>query len=181
MWVGCKQQPDKPVSANAGMIVGVDNGLDGGLCAIARFDGSLIDRIAMPCQHRSKKREIDIRKIHEWLVDFNTPFVLAIEEPLAHAKSSQAVRSMAISFGKLLGMAECKKYVVARVSVHKWQKAMLGYMPKGQTKQAALNKAQAMEPSENWLKNKRCRTPHDGIVDAFLIAHYYRDSQKEKN
>ena len=163
------------------MIVGVDNGLDGGLCAIAQFDGSLIGKIAMPCQQRSKKREIDIRKIHEWLVDFNTPFVLAIEEPLAHAKSSQAVRSMAISFGKLLGMAECKKYVVARVSVHKWQKAMLGYMPKGQTKQAALNKAQAMEPSENWLKNKRCRTPHDGIIDAFLIAHYYRDSQKEKN
>mgnify|MGYP003108785782 FL=1 len=164
------------------MIVGIDNGLDGGLCAIAQFDGSLIDKIAMPCQQRSKKREIDIRKIHEWLVDFNTPFVLAIEEPLAHAKSSQAVRSMAISFGKLLGMAECKGYVVARVSVHKWQKAMLGYMPKGQTKRAALDKAQAMEPSENWLKNKRCRTPHDGIVDAFLIAHFYRKSQAgEKN
>ena len=162
------------------MIVGVDNGLDGGLCAIAQFDGSLIDKIAMPCQHRSKKREIDIRKIHEWLVNFNTPFALAIEEPVAHAKSSQAVRSMAISFGKLLGMAECKGYVVARVSVHKWQKAMLGYMPKGQTKQAALDKAQAMEPSENWLKNKRCRTPHDGIVDAFLIAHYYRKSRAEK-
>ena len=53
-------------------------------------------------------------------------------------------------------------------------------MPKGQTKQAALDKAQAMEPSENWLKNKRCRTPHDGIVDAFLIAHYYRKSRAEK-
>ena len=156
------------------MIVGVDNGLDGGLCAIAQFDGSLIDKIAMPCQQRSKKREIDICKIHNWLCDLNTPFVLAIEEPLAHAKSSQAVRSMAISFGKLLGMAECKRYEVARISVHKWQREMLGFIPKGKTKQVALGKAQELEPSENWLKNKRCRTPHDGMIDAFLIAHYYR-------
>ena len=162
------------------MIVGVDNGLDGGLCAITQFDGSLIDKIAMPCRQQSKKREIDICKIHKWLSDLNTPFVLAIEEPLAHAKSSQAVRSMAISFGKLLGMAECKDYEVARVSVHKWQKAMLGFTPKGKTKQVALETAQNLEPSENWLKNKRCRVPHDGLVDAFLIAHYYRQRIKQE-
>jgi hypothetical protein len=162
------------------LIVGVDNGLDGGLVAIAQFDGSLIDRIAMPCQQHSKKREIDIGKIHKWLSDLNTPFVLAIEEPLAHAKSSQAVRSMAISFGKLLGMAECKNYEVARVSVHKWQKCMLGFIPKGKTKQVALETAQNLEPSENWLKNKRCRVPHDGLVDAFLIAHYYRQRIKQE-
>jgi hypothetical protein len=160
------------------VIVGVDNGLDGGLCAIAQLDGGLIDKIAMPCQQRNKKREIDICKIHKWLSDLNTPFVLAIEEPLAHAKSSQAVRSMAISFGKLLGMAECKDYEVARVSVHKWQKAMLGFTPKGKTKQVALETAQNLEPSENWLKNKRCRTPHDGIIDAFLIAHYIRERKR---
>ena len=156
------------------MIVGVDNGLDGGLCAIAQFSGEIIDKISMPCQQRSKKREIDICKIHQWLSDLNTPFVLAIEEPLAHAKSSQAVRSMAISFGKLLGMAECKGYEVARISVHKWQRDVLGFIPKGMTKIAALNTAERLAPEENWLKNKRCRTPHDGMIDAFLIAHYYR-------
>lgn len=161
------------------MIVGVDNGLEGGLSAISKFDGSLIGKIAMPCRQQSKKREIDICKIHKWLSDLNTPFVLAIEEPLTHAKSSQAVRSMAISFGKLLGMAECKGYDVVRVSVQKWQKKMLGFVPKGKTKQVALEVAQGYEPSENWLKNKRCKVPHDGMVDAFLIAHYYRDSRKQ--
>jgi len=161
------------------VIVGVDNGLEGGLSAISKFDGSLIGKIAMPCRQQSKKREIDICKIHKWLSDLNTPFVLAIEEPLTHAKSSQAVRSMAISFGKLLGMAECKGYDVVRVSVQKWQKKMLGFVPKGKTKQVALEVAQGYEPSENWLKNKRCKVPHDGMVDAFLIAHYYRDSRKQ--
>jgi len=160
------------------MIVGIDNGLDGGLCAISAFNGVLIAKTAMPCQQRSKKREVDTRKVNEWLLNLNTPFVLAIEEPLAHAKSSQAVRSMAISFGKLIGMAECKDYEVARVSVQKWQRKMLGFVPKGMTKIAALNTAERLAPEENWLKNKRCRTPHDGMIDAFLIARYFWGSQK---
>jgi len=154
------------------MIVGVDNGLDGGLCAISKHNGSIIDKIAMPCLQRSKKREIDVRKIHSWLMDLCTPFTLAIEEPLAHAKSSQAVRSMALSFGKLLGMAESREYDVSRISVHKWQKHMLGRTAKGCTKTAALKAAETLAPEENWLKNKRCRTPHDGMIDAYLIARY---------
>lgn len=155
------------------MIVGVDNGLDGALCAISRHDGSIIDKIRMPTYQRSKKREVDIRTINKWLVDLHTPFVLAIEEPLAHARSSQAMRSMAISFGKLLGMAESHRYEVVRISVHKWQKMMLGHIPKGQTKKFAFELANQLAPSENWLANKRCRTPHDGMIDAFLIARHY--------
>jgi hypothetical protein len=151
------------------MIVGIDNGLDGGLCAISKFDGSLIDKVRMPTLQMSKKKEIDIRKVHQWLMDLNTSFIFAVEEPLAHAKSSQAVRSMAISFGKLVGMAESHDYEnIMRVSVHKWQKAMLGRVPKGRTK----------EPSENWLANKRCRTPHDGMIDAYLIARYIWGGRK---
>tara|TARA_R110000764_G_scaffold318_5_gene1378 strand:+ start:906 stop:1397 length:492 start_codon:yes stop_codon:yes gene_type:complete len=159
------------------MIVGIDNGLDGGLCAVSKFDGSIIDKIRMPTLQMSKKKEIDIRAIKQWLLDLNTPFELAIEEPLAHAKSSQAVRSMAISFGKLVGMAESNGYPVQRVSVHKWQKKMLGRMPKGRSKEFALALAVSLEPEENWLASKRCRTPHDGMIDAYLIALYIRGSK----
>ena len=159
------------------MIVGVDNGLDGGLVAISDH-GLIIDKIAMPTKQVSKKREIDVREIKKWLTYLNTPFLLAIEEPLAHAKSSQAVRSMALSFGKLLGMAETCGFDVCRVSVHTWQKAILGFRPKGTTKKTALAKAEAIAPDENWLKNKRCRTPHDGMVDAFLIARYIWEGKK---
>ena len=79
---------------------------------------------------------------------------------------------MALSFGKLLGMAESRGYEVSRISVHKWQKQMLGKTAKGLTKIAALNAAERLAPQENWLKNKRCRTPHDGMIDAYLIARY---------
>ena len=98
--------------------------------------------------HRAGKREVDTVEIYKWVVGLHTPFCLAIEEPLKHARSSQAVRSMAISFGKILGMAECKSWDVMCVSVHKWQKLMLGRLPKGKTKEAALALANELAPEE---------------------------------
>jgi hypothetical protein len=159
------------------LIVGVDNGLDGGLCAISE-DGLVIDKIVMPTKWVCKKREIDTTKIKQWLLFLNTPFLLAVEEPLAHARSSQAVRSMALSFGKLCGMAETSDFDMCRVSVHKWQKAVLGFVPKGKTKEYTILKAQQIAPEECWVKNKRCKNPHDGMVDAFLIATYILTSKK---
>tara|TARA_R100000234_G_scaffold104307_1_gene74073 strand:+ start:1485 stop:1964 length:480 start_codon:yes stop_codon:yes gene_type:complete len=156
------------------MIVGIDNGLDGGLVAISKHTGSVIDKTVMPTFHRLGKREVDSRKIYDWIMGLNTPFTVAIEEPLRHARSSQAIRSMAISFGKILGMAECRQWEINCVSVHKWQKEMLGMIPKGKTKEVALAVANTLAPDECWQKSKRASKPHDGMIDAYLIAHYLR-------
>ena len=156
------------------MIIGIDNGLSGGLVAISKHTGAVITKMVMPTLHRLKKREVDTRKVYEWVMSLESDFLVAIEEPLHHAKSSQAVRSMALSFGKLLGLAESRQWNVKCVSVHKWQKAMLGRVPKGKTKEVALMVADKLAPEECWLKSKRASKPHDGLIDAFLIARYIR-------
>ena len=156
------------------MVIGIDNGLSGGLVAVSAHTGAVIDKTVMPTIHRLKKSEVDTRKVYEWITALNSPFIFAIEEPLHHARSSQAVRSMAISFGKLLGLAESRQWDSRCVSVHKWQKVMLGNTPKGKTKEAALAVANELAPEECWLKSKRATTPHDGMIDAFLIARYIR-------
>ena len=156
------------------MIIGIDNGLSGGLVAISEHTGAVIDKTIMPTLHRLKKREVDTRKVYEWIMALESDFLMAIEEPLHHAKSSQAVRSMALSFGKLLGLAESRQWNVKCVSVHKWQKVMLGPTPKGKTKEVALAVANQIAPDECWLKSKRATKPHDGLIDAFLIARYIR-------
>lgn len=46
------------------------------------------------------------------------------------------------------------------------------------TKEAALDVANLLAPDECWLKNERCSKPHDGMVDAFLIAQYIRKGYK---
>ena len=140
--------------------------------AISKCTGTVVDKTVMPTLHRLKKREVDTRKVYEWIMDLESDFELAIEEPLHHARSSQAVRSMALSFGKLLGLAESRQWDISCVSVHKWQKVMLGRTPKGKTKEVALAVANEIAPEECWLKSKRATKPHDGLIDAFLIARY---------
>jgi hypothetical protein len=81
---------------------------------------------------------------------------------------------MGISFGKIMGMCESHHLKVKPIQVLDWQKALLGKVPKSQTKTFALKKAQELAPEEDWRKNNRCTIPHDGIVDAFLIAQYAR-------
>jgi hypothetical protein len=156
------------------MIIGIDNGLDGGLCAISKHNGSIIDKWAMPTFQRAGKREVDTKTIYNWIYNLHTESLIAIEEPLKHAKSSQAMRSMGISFGKIMGMCESHDLKVKPVQVLDWQKKMLGKVPKSQTKIYALRKANELVAGEDWRKNERCTAPHDGIVDAFLIAQYTR-------
>ena len=161
------------------MIIGVDNGLNGGLVAISKQTGAVIDKTVMPTLQRSKKRETDARKVYEWVMALESDFIFAVEEPLHHARSSQAVRSMALSFGKLLGLAESRGWDVRCVKVHNWQKSMLGHLaPPYDTKKAALGVANLLAPEECWLKSKRCSKAHDGMVDAYLIACYIRKSEK---
>ncbi len=156
------------------MIIGIDNGLDGGLTAISRCTGAVVAKTVMPTHHRLGKREVSTRGVYEWVMSLESDFLMAIEEPLRHAKSSQAMRSMGISFGKLLGLAESRQWDVNCVSVHKWQRKMLGSVPRGKTKEAALHQADLLAPDECWQKSKRASKPHDGMVDAFLIARYIR-------
>lgn len=157
------------------VIIGVDNGISGGLCAISSHDGLFIEAIAMPVKDVSGKSEVCVKGVLYWLDQFSPLSTsVAIEEPLRHAKSSQAMRSMSISFGKIIGLCETIEYPTYRVQVKEWQDVELGKrLAKGQTKVKALAVASNLWPEEDWLATSRSRIPHDGMIDAALIAHYY--------
>jgi len=154
------------------MIVGIDNGIDGGLCAISEPHGKIIDYTAMPTYERKGKREIDTVAVKDWISNLHTEPRIVIEEPLRHAKSSQAVRSMAISFGKLYSLCETKGWEVFDVEVRDWQKKMIPGAQTGQTKKVAAKVAVEISEGCMFLKSPKSKVPHDGIVDAYLIAVY---------
>lgn len=158
------------------MIVGIDNGVDGGICAISAFGGLIIDYCPMPTYTRKEKREIDTVAVRNWILNLHTEPFVAIEEPLRHAKSSQAVRSMAIGFGKLMGLCEAKGWPFAEIEVRDWQKKMMPGVQTGQTKKIAAKVALQKAPGHLFLKSAKSKVPHDGIVDAFLIATYAREN-----
>jgi hypothetical protein len=61
----------------------------------------------------------------------------------------------------------------ALVAPRTWQADMLRDVPHVRdTKQAALVVAKRLWPNQNWLASERSKKPHDGIVDASLLALY---------
>jgi len=159
------------------IIIGIDNGITGGIVAISDYNGLMIDMAKMPIAKHRTRTEIDVREFHRIVTDFsggnlsNAHYV--IEEP-GGCKSARAGISMASSFHVLRGFFETKMLNWHRITPQSWQKYMLGKVPKGETKQAALIRANQIWPHEKWLASKRCSTPNFGLIDAALIAEYGR-------
>lgn len=189
------------------VIIGTDNGFSGGLCAISASHGLIIDKIPMPIMNhvhifektkitkkagvKSKTRSTYIEKmidghaVNEWIykVTDGKPCVIAIEECPEHAQQKSIMRSMAISYGILIGAIKSRirdnRLVVVRSgNPHdSWQRAMLGKQAQGDTKIAAINKAKELWPDETWTESPRHKAHHMGMLDAALIASFARLKQ----
>ena len=157
------------------MIVSVDNGISGGSVALKSDAGNIIGYRSQPTMQRAGKTEVDLSEWGSWVESFKCDPIIVLEEPLKHAKSSQAVRSMAMCFGGIMGYSLGKGWEFHAVTVKEWQTSMLGKFPKGGSKEAALRKAEYILPNESWVDptKPRARRKHDGIIDAFLIGKYY--------
>ncbi len=157
------------------MIIGADNGVSGALVAISGFDGSIISQLPMPTQKIPSGREIDILAVWKWInnLDSRDKISVVIEEPVG-SKSATASRSMAASFAALRTVCVLKALQWHRITPQQWQKVLLPRCKAGDTKPRALALAKQLWPDETFLANKRCRVPHDGLIDAALIAEYAR-------
>lgn len=161
--------------------VGIDCGLNGGIASID-VNGQLKHISIMPTISNGKGRKIDLKGLATMIESFSKSkkhYTFIVENPGAHAPSASGLRSMTYSFAAIetLLVAYGLKYHV--VLSQKWQKAFWNKpkMPKGQkfnTKAAALNVANQIFPDELWLKSDRCTKPHDGMIDATLLAEYGR-------
>lgn len=157
------------------ILVGIDNGASGAVAAISAATGKLITHCVVPTRIRRGKTEIDPVCLRKWIESLEDPHTgVWVEEPLHRAASSQSLRSMAINFGLIYGALQTAPFVayVRPVQVIDWHRSLIPDTPQGKSKVAALKLARALEPDEQWLASPRCRTPHDGIVDAFLIARF---------
>jgi hypothetical protein len=92
-------------NGQAGIVVGVDNGLSGALVAISQLDGSYIGGFAMPTLKSGKFNTIDGAAVVAWIrnVAGDRKLTVAIEACPEHAKQKSIMRSMAISYGILFG------------------------------------------------------------------------------
>lgn len=160
------------------LIIGIDNGVSGGMVAISQHHGLIVGMTTMPVTKYRSRNEINIRQVHLWLSEVtggnlsNAEYI--IEEP-NNSRTPSTAYSVASSFHSMRGFFETKMIRFSRITPQSWQKRMLGKVPAGHTKSYALAKANELWPDEKWLATPRCKTPHDGLVDAALIAMYARE------
>jgi hypothetical protein len=167
--------------------VGIDNGLDGGIVALSDMEGlHPIASHVMPTRSEiqparkktkaKKLREVDAAAFLAILngIGNREDITVIFEQCPFRAERASTMRSMAMSAGKLLGVMETRGIRVVRILSLDWQPVMLGKVPQGQTKAFAIRKAREIWPKETWIPTTRHRVPHDGLIDAALIAEFGR-------
>jgi len=158
------------------MNIGIDNGISGGIASVGPC-GHLVAWLPMPIQSARKGNEVDVVRLLKWIDEVTggrvKEAIYTIEEP-GGSKSAKAAMSMAGSFHSIRAMLEIMGVRWHRVTPQKWQKEMIPGCKGGETKPRALAAARQLWPDERWLASERCRTPHDGGIDAALIAEFSR-------
>jgi len=156
--------------------IGIDNGLAGALVCLGENPGEIINSIVMPTRGKAKGNEVDGKAVAEWLktTASDGEITILLETPGKFAKGVQAISSMWDSYGTIRGIIEAFGYRHHRITPQSWQKVMLIGCKSGDTKPAALARARQIWPRETWLRSERCKTPHDGLIDAALIAESAR-------
>lgn len=161
--------------------IGIDGGTTGGIAIIYGSTGDIHELRPMPL----KNGMIDGSSLGSILCAYNSHLdviTVAIEECPKHAQSKAAMRSMGISFGIIYGLV-CRELPTKRIITVRsgnpkdsWQRAVLGKVQRGGTKAAALAKARHIWIGHQWpTKCPKGSIPHDGIIDAALIAHHARN------
>ena len=162
--------------------IGIDPGLDGG---IVELQGPHLDKRIMPTIKPGKGRKIDLSELKvmatfwQMAIYYNREIHVILEDPGGHAPSASGLRSMTYSFAvaEMLLVAFAIPYTIVRAQT--WQREFWKRptLPKGQkfdNKGAALAAARRIWPNEDWTKSERSTKPHDGMVDAALLAEWGR-------
>ena len=170
--------------------LGVDPGKAGGIAALDE-DGVLLETYVMPVITAAKGRDVydtegmrrvvleasclgDYAQAARPGIDRRVFATVEKGQPMpkgmggAYAQFHRGT-SPALWEGLLVGMQVPRSFEPAQT----WQRSMLAGI-EGDTKQRALIAAQRLWPGQDWRASERSRKPHDGIVDAALIAEYGR-------
>lgn len=153
-------------------MIGIDIGCNGGI-ALLEESGDIIDLTKPRLRREDGKQEWDGYWLANLLEEYrHMETVMYIEACGYHYRDVKAARSLAMCEGIVVGVASSLGYGIERVQAKVWQKALMGKIPQGRTKEFALDYAQQRWPRADWTKSKRAKKADDGFVDAALVALY---------
>lgn len=157
--------------------IGMDPGKGGGFAAMDQ-DGKILSKVVTPIIGK----EYDVKSIVRFITQFSEHDVhVGIEN--VHAIQSGG-RTSNFTFGKglgiLIGVVEGLGIPYTMVTPVTWQKNAWSGVPvmkkgnKKDTKGMSLVASRRLFPTEDFLKSARSSVPHDGMIDAALIAYHLK-------
>ena len=100
---------------------------------------------------------------------------LAVQHRRPDGRGGADERAPVAQRGLIEGLLIARRYRYLTVPAQRWQKALLGKVPKGGTKAAAEAFARKLWPDlASWAVPAGCRTLQDGIIDGALLAEFAR-------
>jgi len=156
---------------NKRLFMGIDVGKKGGIC-ILNEDREIIETHVMPVIGK----EYDIQSMKD-IFSKHEIFHAVIEN--VHAIQGRVGNSSNFNFGLgkgiLMGLVSGLNIPFTLVNPKAWQKETWeGVTKQSDNKKTSLLAAKRLFPEETFLATSRSRVPHDGIVDAVLMAEYAR-------
>lgn len=148
-------------------ILGIDPGKQGGYCLLEQGKKPVYGKYPL-----LPNDEIDATGLFETLSKLK-PTHIFLEQ--VHSIFGTSAKSN-FSFGKSVGITETVLFLMKKpltmVKPKEWQKQVwTGKMVKN-PKINSLTTAMNLFPEESFLATNRSKVPHDGIIDATLIAYY---------
>lgn len=150
------------------MILGIDPGKNGALCFY--YNDKDYNLYQMP-------PVFAINEMETIFANEQVPEKVYIEK--AHAMPKQGVSSMfnyGMHYGWVLGYLQSKDLQVIEVPPQTWCKfahqGVTQYTGTGSGKKKSLEASMKLFPNERFLATDRSSKPHDGYIDATLIAYY---------
>jgi hypothetical protein len=160
--------------------IGIDIGKKGAYYILGE-DGSEISRGPMPMI----KKEIDWHKFEQGLSHYEGFNGMVVFEKLGviFGSSKKTAFSMGYQAGAIEMICIANAIIYTMVPAKKWQAEMFegqtkifkkGIKGPLDTKAMALIAAKRLFPKVNLLMTEKSTVPHDGLVDALLMAEYAR-------
>jgi hypothetical protein len=153
--------------------VGIDPGLSGGLVVLMSHDHGLrpVFKAPMP----AGDGRVHVVDLASFLGDEGEH--VFIEQAWARpGNASKSIVTSLVNYGRILGMLECRQIPHTIVAPGKWTRDLGLKATKDangkRTKAANIALAKKLFPNETFLATPRCKKPHDGMVDAALIAYW---------
>lgn len=152
------------------MIAGIDPGMSGGV-AIMGEDGQIVFKGVMPIRHKLLDCDALVK-----ILKSNKVKIAWLER--AHAFPKQGVSS-SFNYGRHFGTIEgvlhtCRipiTLIIPKVWTSDIHEGLDPMLPAKEKSAIAISR---MYPGIDFRSSSRCRKPHDGIMDAVLIAEHGR-------